>query len=296
MREIDLLDYLSTLGRGKDPVFYMANPGNAGDSLIACATLQLFKRFGIHYTMVNQAQPFLKGQVVIYGGGGNLIPHYHQANKFLSAVHSEAKKLIILPHTIEGNEDLLSQFGANVDILCREPLSYAHVFKNASRSNVSLTHDAGFYLNAAEALSLSKMAAWYQLLKNAGSKNALERLIKLTRDDLKIEIIYHLGRKTLHCFRLDKEKTDLPIPKDNMDLSRVLDYGTHNESINRAVTHLFLRYLNRFECIQTNRLHVAIAAAHLNKRTMFYRNSTYKNEAVYRHSMLHRYPHVTWMG
>jgi hypothetical protein len=33
----------------------------------------------------------------------------------------------------------------------------------------------------------------------------------------------------LNCFRTDREKTDINIPKDNLDLSRIFDYGVHNE-------------------------------------------------------------------
>lgn len=63
----------------------------------------------------------------MYGGGGNLIPAYREGADFIETQHRRAKKLIVLPRTIDGHDELLQSLGSNVDIICREPLSYEHV-------------------------------------------------------------------------------------------------------------------------------------------------------------------------
>ncbi|MDD5469618.1 MAG: polysaccharide pyruvyl transferase family protein [Candidatus Peribacteraceae bacterium] len=92
------------------------------------------------------------------------------------------------------------------------------------------------------------------------------------------------GKGILHAFREDSERTTIVLPEDNIDLSKV---GSLQQ---------FLAEIARHETVETNRLHVAIAAAKLGKKVHFYPGSYWKNQAVYEYSMRRQLPNVTWIG
>ena len=54
---------------------YIPNPGNAGDSIIARSTLQMFREIGLNFKICDPNNNF-KNDVTFYGGGGNLIEKY----------------------------------------------------------------------------------------------------------------------------------------------------------------------------------------------------------------------------
>ena len=115
----DIREYLRTLPVS-EPLYFYPNPGNAGDSLLAHVTFQMLREIGIPYQLLSHKTFDSRGKIVVYGGGGNLVGYYHHGKNFVEKHYDRAKRLIILPHTIMGNEDLLSRFTANVDIIARE--------------------------------------------------------------------------------------------------------------------------------------------------------------------------------
>src|SRR5690625_2556576 len=61
-------------------VFYVPNPGNAGDSLIAAATFQVLRQAGIRWKLLDHRQVSpTKDCTLLYGGGGNLVRYYDSA-------------------------------------------------------------------------------------------------------------------------------------------------------------------------------------------------------------------------
>lgn len=291
--EISLPDYMRALSQG-GPIYYLPNLGNTGDSLIACATFQLFNKFCVNYAIPNFSKSIFTREVFVYGGGGSLIPYYYDSRYILLQALKLFKRIIILPSTIGGNEDLLSEFGSNVDILCREKVSYEHARKHATRANVYLSHDAAFYLDPCELLSYSKISAFWKLLRDTRTTNDARRLCRLTINDLKIRYIRLDSPKVLKAFRTDREMTGNVIPKGNIDLSTVRIFGVDCKNAFFSTCCILLKCLNSFDYIQTNRLHICIAGILLNKQVMFYPNNYYKNEAVYRYSIEGKYPNVKW--
>jgi hypothetical protein len=86
--------------------------------------------------------------------------------------------------------------------------------------------------------------------------------------------------------RRDCESTgSLPIPPANVDISAE---GTEFAPIDR-----FLEAVGRSEIIITDRLHVAIAGALLDRRVYLFRGSYFKIEAIYKSSVEPNYPNVT---
>lgn len=278
-------------------VHYYPNPGNAGDALIAQATFQLFQRNQMNYQWVDRTHFTPRGHVVVYGGGGNLTRYYAVARQCISQIHREVEKLIILPHTIEGNEDLLSTLGANVDIICRERISYEHVRRYAQQANVYLADDMAFHLNIGDVLTNRQFhRPWHRsldvtLLVGALYTKNFRQLATYLRARYGMA---HTG--ILQAFRSDAERSPHDIPNDNCDVSDVANHGTYSAAaVSSSAIHL-LELVNRCRQLRTNRLHVAIAGALLDKEVWFYPNSYFKNQAVYQFSMQSQFPHVHWMG
>jgi hypothetical protein len=148
-----ILRFLKSLPHD-ETLYYFPNPGNAGDAMIALAAFQLFAQAGLKYRVVPRSSGFdPSGRIVIYAGGGNLVEYYDTARKAILACYPRLERLIILPHTIQANEDLLAGFRGNVDVICREPVSYRHVKQHAPWANVYLMDDLAFHLDAGALLA-----------------------------------------------------------------------------------------------------------------------------------------------
>jgi exopolysaccharide biosynthesis predicted pyruvyltransferase EpsI len=308
MEEINIKEYLDTFPKD-EPIYYIPNPGYAGDMLIACATFQVFNDLKIRYHIVNGEMFDSKGKVVFYGGGGNLVPYYDYARKIIERIHQRAKRLVILPHTISDNEDFLQNLGSNTDIICREQVSFNHVKKFACKTQVMLSCDMAFNLKVQDVISGNggsmKEAFFLEMVYLFKKSRRHMPTPKQFNHFLKREVeLFRLFEKSdrgiLRCFRMDGEKTDMRLPVDNIDVSAILAYGKTNEVLGYSIVHLvsnqMLRFINRYAKIETNRLHVAIAAALLGKNVDLYKNSYYKNEAVYNYSMKDKFRNVRWMG
>ena len=294
MAKIDIKLYLDSLKK-YETVYFCPNPGNAGDSLLAHVTYELFDEYNIKYQILKEQGFNPTDKILLYGGGGNLVPYYPHARNFILKYHRLVKKLIILPHSIDGNEDLLKKLDENVDIITREEVTYNHVKKNALRANVFLADDLGFSLNVEKILS--KMPRFSLHLVNL--KLPVRILLQGNYTEMKHrarKLFQNEKKHVLNCFRTDQEKTDIDIPSDNVDLSSIFSYGVDSKEKAFYVCYRLLNFINSYEEIRTNRLHVAIAGALLGKEVKLYSNSYYKCEAVYEFSIKGRFPNVTWMG
>lgn len=282
-------EYLKNLAL-EAPVVYCPNPGNAGDALIAQATFQAFQACGIPYQIITPQQFIPDGEVVVYAGGGNLCRYYGDARAFIQRVHQAVRKLIILPHTIEGNEDLLAGLGSQVDIICRDQVSYQHVQRHCNRANVFLADDMAFSLQIKEVLQARLRRPWHWAMPSAPRNDAAAIRAYLRT--------WYLVRRTgiLYAFRTDCEAIAKHLPKNNYDLSVAFAYGTATTyPVLLACVHL-LRLVGACRQLHTDRLHIAIAGALLGREVLFYANTYYKNQAIYDFSIKSRFPHVHWMG
>jgi len=284
---IDINKYLKDLSEDNE-LYYHPNKGNAGDSLIACSTFQLFSKLELPFTLFNKKSFNPEGKVLIYGGGGNLIPQYHGARRIIKRYHRAVKKIVILPHTISGNEKLLATLGSNVDIFTREVTSFEHVRQHAPNANVFLEHDLAFGLDPEQLLSEESSCPYRDIPLKRLVRREAARLSEMLRRSCAQHLV-------LNCFRTDKEKTEVRRPLGNIDLSILFKYGTGTPQQALRTTLMLFRFMNRYDEIRTNRLHLAIAGALLGKVVQFHPNSYYKNRAVYEFSIKDRFPNVQWM-
>jgi len=254
----DIKDFLSKYNNRS--IVYIPNPGNAGDSLIAQGTVQLFDDLRLNWSMGEIGKTY-KGETLFYAGGGNLVGLYGNCRDFLKR-NKDHNQIVILPHTIKSEDAFLSKLNNNVIIFCRERTSYEYVlsvFKH--RENVYLSKDMAFYIEGIETYKAT------------------------------------IGRGVCNAYRLDCEKTNIAIPRGNIDLSNALNKSknTCDKNVITEVSHSVFAHISKYEVINTNRLHIAIAGALLGKKVNFSPNIYYKNQAVFEYSIQNVYSNVTFM-
>jgi exopolysaccharide biosynthesis predicted pyruvyltransferase EpsI len=261
-----MVDFLKELRNKR--VFYFPNSGNAGDSLISAATMQLFRRLNIPFE-TTLIEPDARNEIVVLGGGGNFIPLYETIrNAFIR--YKNARQIILLPHTIRGNEDILSELGSNVTIFCREVPSYLHLQTLNLKASYYLAHDMAFHLDA-EALLFSSEAALYQAHFDEALKN------------YNINIRSPSIMSEAHFTRSDEEATG-QLSRCDADISSIFGFGVWPGDAERS-SWCLLEAIRCVDKIVTDRLHVGIGSALLDKTCVLHDNSYGKNKAVYDHSL-----------
>jgi exopolysaccharide biosynthesis predicted pyruvyltransferase EpsI len=308
MNILDVSDYLKSTASVDGPFYYCPNTGNAGDALMATASFELFDSLGLNYSAIfptRGATENFTGKVLVLAGGGNFTEGgYNNYAKIVARWHQKVKRLIVLPHTVSGNEALLSELGKNVDIICREQVSYEHVKRVVKRANVYLAHDMAFSLNVPNMLSqrynypvmLAKRVLSTALRLNARRNYPKARFILQDMHDF-AELRRNPNKDgVLNVFRVDIEKTDIAIPEGNIDLSLRFEYGLVSRQLIDYMTSQVFAYLNHFQTVRTNRLHISIAAALLGKTVELYPNNYYKIRSVYEQSLKDDFPNVVWQS
>lgn len=236
---------------------FIPNNGNIGDIFIYASTLYLFDKYNIKYN-IKYGLPDDGGDVLFVGGGGNLVDDYDWLLPKLESIHNNYKRIIILPHTINGEKvkNIFSLFRENVIVLVREKYSYEYLnsfYKHLE--NIYLCKDLAFNFPCSD----------YAKIPCNGVLNA---------------------------YRVDGERTDIIIPKENIDLSDEIDIGKEYSyqfwelDYWQEFLETFLTYIARYKIINTNRLHVAIAGSLMGRIVNFFPNSYYKNQGVYEFSLI----------
>ncbi len=94
------------------------------------------------------------------------------------------------------------------------------------------------------------------------------------------------GKGILNSFRSDKESILRTLPESNIDLS-------HDGYATKPLNEL-INILQKYEQVNTDRLHIAIGATLLGKQVRLFPNSYYKNKAVFDYS-LKRFSNVSFV-
>jgi exopolysaccharide biosynthesis predicted pyruvyltransferase EpsI len=279
-----------------EEVFYQPNPGNAGDALIALGAYRAMERAGIPVRLFPRDAGGAKGRVVLYAGGGNLVGLYPACRDFFREHHARAKRLILLPHTIAGNEDLLGALGPNVTLICRDPVSFEHTRRHANRSEVLLDHDLALGLDAADVLSWSPSLRVRVDPESRPWATPLRAWMADRRNRARFRWRVVTRETTGNAFREDREARWDP-PSGNVDLSVEMNLSpTKYPGVAALISRSFLASIGELPRVRTNRLHVAIGAGLLGKSVEFFPNSYFKNEAIFRFSLEASFPSVRWMG
>ena len=255
--EVDLTVFLKKYS--KQEAVFCANPGNAGDALIAHATFQLFEKLNIKLQIIKHKE-IVHDKIIFYAGGGNLVEgKYKNAYHFINNNYRQNREIILLPHTVHGYDELLLS-AKNLTIFCREKTSYQNLSAIGFPSErLFLAHDMAFQLT---------MLEFQDYLMN--------------------------GKGTANCFRLDDESARVfDMPTDNLDISLSWNGELwHRPDFAKNVTHSLACYLSTFETVKTDRLHIAILAGIMGKKVVLYPNNYYKIKAVFEYSIKEAFDNV----
>jgi exopolysaccharide biosynthesis predicted pyruvyltransferase EpsI len=288
-----------------DGVLYIPNPGNGGDSFIAAATFQYFRRIGVPFEVAgrNLDPSAAAGRVCVYSGGGNLIAPESRSARVLRLISPAARAVVVLPHTVTNVDELLRDLPESCHIFCRELVSYDYVRRAARHAQVLLAEDMAFQADV-QALRRRSVAAdvaavtsefvrgWVGGAAASPPGRAVWRVWCLPR--MRRALIPPDSTGVLNCFRIDAERTEGPVPDRNVDVSDLVSFGTETESLTVLGAAIFLDYIGRFRAVRTNRLHVAIASALLGLDVEFHANNYYKNRAIFEMSLADAFPNVRW--
>lgn len=212
------------------------NGGNLGDILISAGCICALDRSSLPWTMLN-GRPLDSPSfdVLIYGGGGNLVPNYDGAARFLRIAAASGKPIVILPHTIRAHPELLLEIKSGM-VFCRDQMSCdyasAHTkipvqFAADMATGVDMTQ---FGLNSIAPLRTAARSACPQ------------------------------GNYILKALRMDTESQHAAatLPPDNVDLSVAVDAVGSVKSSILAQASLFLSTLALFDSVVSDRLHIVI--------------------------------------
>ena len=285
----DLENLLRSI-RNQD-VVYVPNSGNVGDSFIAHATYQLFGRVGLNFQLGNLSGTYPR-RTIICGGGGNLVAPYPNMVDFLRRNMGQWQQLVILPHTIRSYEDTLQQFGSNCIVFCRERPSFDFVASNSSQATVLLSHDLALSCDFTETK---------RQIADRWASDLLDRVLLIRNSKRLVRSVNYwlvnLGRKqVLNSLRTDVEKTTVDIPGSNIDLSHAFAADDMSSASSLYATYWTMRFINGFEIVRTNRLHIGIMSAMLGKQVHLFDNSYGKIRDVFDHSLRDQFSNVQWRG
>lgn len=286
-----MFDDVETLLRSfrHQDVVFVPNGGNAGDGLIAHATYQFLDRIGLRYDIGVQSENY-PHRVVIHGGGGNLVDPYPNAADFIDRHIDPSRVLVILPHTIRAHERTVSRFGPNCFVFCREKPSLDYVRAVAPSANTTLSHDMAFAWNP----ELTERQMREQWRSDIFNRTLLVRDAKRHVRALAYRLATRGRTEEITALRTDLEKTNVTIPRHNIDLSHAFcgDDMMPDSSLHTAFWLMW--FINQFKAVRTNRLHIAILSAILGRNVRLSDNRYGKLRDVYEHSMRGRFPNATW--
>ena len=242
-------------------VHFFPKSGNAGDAFITYATYKLFDEFGINCVPHKECDN-VSGKIVLIGGGGNLVEgRYHEVRELILRLGDD-NDVTLLPHTVVGNADILQKTYQKLTLFCRERVSYEQCLQNGANPNATyLTHDLTFFLDKRHLSGFQSTGSGeLKILRSDG-----ESLREGQHQDGDIDI-------------------SLSWNGDIWQSPKFCEY----------VTKSLAAYIEPYEYIVTDRLHVSILAALLGKNVTLRPNAYFKNKAIYEHTLSSHFKNVVF--
>ena len=192
--------------------------------------------------------------------------------------------------------------------MARERRTYDYLVLHAKGANVYLAHDMAFSLDIKKVFSdgssgvISDVIRYFKGLfagkgrstMPARSSKRLLAMFLVLLHRLK-QVRRHGQVDVLNAFRCDIEGRDFVKPSNNIDLSAVFTFGTHSRKSVQTTVYELLKYMEQYEVVNTDRLHICIGSALLGKTVNFYANDYFKCEEVFKLSLVN-FQNVKWKG
>ncbi len=254
---------------GQKVLFY-PNPGNAGDCLIVSGTMAAFERANIEAAVIGQGAD-VSARTVFIGGGGNFIDLYTDVRQMIEACHAGAERFVLLPHTIRGNEKLIASLDQRATLWCRDTPSLQHARTLNPALDCRSGHDMAFHCDAFQFLNDPVILRKAYPKLDADLARHGTSLLELSKLDC------------VRFMRRDREALDLTRQSD-LDVSTAFGEASDGATA-RVISWCMLKTVSVARRIVTDRLHVAIAAALLDRPCELLDNAYNKNRSVYEHSL-----------
>lgn len=288
---------------GKDKVYFLLNPGNGGDCLIALGTFHLLNKLNIHYQAVTDVTQIPDHSRVILSGGGNFNHIYTHIRSALENLHRRSTEVVLLPHTVSDNDALICSLGDNVTLFAREQVSYDYLKSLDTDAHIDLDNDMAFHIDKSQLghYSLAQMVVdTGKSLFCVNADIAARHGVSTPREMLKALLftlkLYSQRQPEGLFFRKDTESAKEVLPKHSIDISSVYNLGVQNEELCRKVVCRMFHSVERFERVQTDRLHVAIACALNDSPAVLHANNYHKSQSVYQYSLAPHYKSIDFLA
>lgn len=274
-------DYSAFLAQYANKFIYLCPyPGNSGDELIVRGTLELIDKINILRTY----NPNL-AEVILYPGGNPTM--WHEDIVIWRNIWEQYpnKPFIIGPITYSKSDNFwiesITELNPNI-LICaaRDKNSYA-ILENISQIKCKklLAHDPAFYLRHSSLIQTWLTGAYEQHnLYAFRSDHEANSFSPTLSNNPYIASIQKMQR-----ILLSKRNRELKVNKANQMTQSNLPKIIKDASLTNF--DIFLDLILRAKEIHTDRLHIMICAALLNKKIFAYSTQYKKLEAVYEHSM-----------
>ncbi len=269
-------------GFAGEKIYYYPNQGNAGDSMIAAATYQIFAAMNITFEIITSPGKAAKLQnsKIVLGGGGNFVPMYGAIASFLKVLSGSSNQVVLLSHSIRGHQEIIKGLRENITLFCRENDSVQYLERLGTSAHYYRSHDMAVYMDVDEVLT-----QWKD--NNENIKSFEEKLLQKG-----IANLHHLAFENMSCIRGGAEST-ISIPKQNFDISDIFRSGvTPDLAFKSTAEMLYFCYLARE--ITTNRMHIAVACGLMNTTCKMLDNSYGKLSSVYDVTLKRKFPSLSF--
>ena len=277
--------YIEFLLSRKDKIFYRKPyPGNAGDELIQKGSQAILSDLDIQETV----DPF-KADVILFPGGNPTMWAGIGVRSWRKLWNNfPNKEFVVGPAGFRQGysnwAEAIKQEGASVTALfARDPLSY-DVLKNSQLPSsivLGLSHDPALYL---------RNSTWIHAHKEAATE---EYILASFRDDHESNVyfpkLFDLLRRT--STRIHRELSRIEAGFTRRRKIQIASKNTSNANpllicdASKQRIEMFLETVRRAKEVHTDRLHVLLLAAMLEKKVFAYQTCHGKLETVSDHSL-----------
>lgn len=289
----ELLESIKSL----DKFLFLPNRGNMGDIAIANACYQFFDSNNLEYDTIDMSTKIRK-QIskpfnLVYGGGGLFVSYYRQYYQDILKIFRSKKlvKAVVCPVSLYDCEDVLEVFDERFTVFCRDAQSYEYAKKHNTKAKFILADDMVFGLNIEfydnNCVNKNKLNEFISKNNKSKLSDLYNKLYPYYKSVVECVDIVSASSSKIGCFlRTDNEKSENLINIQSIiDLSLIANSFCADKALSILLLKQFLRALNKFPIIVTDRLHIGICSMLLGKKVYLIDNSYKKLSNVFNKSM-----------
>lgn len=279
--------------------YFVPNQGNLGDMVIAEAEYQVFNFSQIKYDVLdifNDEIPDSNFHLV-YGGGGIFIKHYKDGYmKILEIFQSKSfNKCIILPSSFNECDDVIDTFDERFTVFCREQKSYDDCISKNKKAKFILSDDIALSLDF-DMLNdfdskivkdkVAKIHTKNLLTLNTREWYRFKEAMQIAKESIELDTLINKNRVRIgYLLRTDIEKNNDILYANTFDISLLAVGSCVDKGLVTPFVNMFKSIIDTFDVVITDRLHVGIMAALLNKEVYLIDNSYGKISGVFEKSL-----------